>query len=60
MAMYVLVSDVTELKRAEQAAEAARLDAERLARVKADFLANMSHEIRTLLNAVLGFARTLA
>ncbi|MBL8220973.1 MAG: response regulator, partial [Bryobacterales bacterium] len=46
--VYVLVSDVTELKRAEQAAEAARLDAERLARVKADF--------RTPLNAVLGFA----
>jgi PAS domain S-box-containing protein len=37
--------------------EAARAEAERLARVKSDFLANMSHEIRTPLNAVLGLAR---
>lgn len=37
--------------------EAARNEAERLARVKSEFLANMSHEIRTPLNAVLGFAR---
>ncbi|MGO9443616.1 MAG: PAS domain S-box protein [Thiobacillaceae bacterium] len=37
--------------------EAARIEAERLARVKSDFLANMSHEIRTPLNAVLGFAQ---
>jgi len=37
--------------------EAARDEAERLARVKSEFLANMSHEIRTPLNAILGFAR---
>ena len=37
--------------------EAARDEAQRLARVKSSFLANMSHEIRTPLNAVLGFAR---
>jgi PAS domain S-box-containing protein len=37
--------------------EAARDEAERLARVKSEFLANMSHEIRTPLNAILGFAK---
>ena len=37
--------------------EAARNEAQRLARVKSSFLANMSHEIRTPLNAVLGFAQ---
>ncbi|MEW6514255.1 MAG: response regulator [Pseudomonadota bacterium] len=37
--------------------EAAREEAERLARVKSEFLANMSHEIRTPLNAILGFAK---
>ena len=37
--------------------EAARDEAQRLARVKSSFLANMSHEIRTPLNAVLGFAQ---
>ena len=36
--------------------EAARAEAERLARVKSEFLANMSHEIRTPLNGVLGLA----
>ena len=41
--------DVTELKRAQSAAEAA-------AQAKSDFLANMSHEIRTPMNAILGMA----
>ena len=37
--------------------EAARQEAERLARIKSEFLANMSHEIRTPLNGVLGLAQ---
>ena len=39
--------------------EAARAEAERLARTKGEFLANMSHEIRTPMNAVLGLAYLL-
>jgi PAS domain S-box-containing protein len=41
--------DVTELVRAQQAAESAT-------RSKSEFLANMSHEIRTPMNAILGMA----
>ncbi|HEX5356329.1 MAG TPA: PAS domain S-box protein [Aquabacterium sp.] len=37
--------------------EAARQEAEQLARIKSEFLANMSHEIRTPLNGVLGLAQ---
>jgi len=54
--VFGIARDITDRKRAD-AADAARLAAERLAREKGEFLANMSHEIRTPLNAVLGFAQ---
>lgn len=47
---YVTWSDLTELARARDAAEAS-------ARLRQTFLANMSHEIRTPMNAILGLLR---
>ncbi|MDP2809482.1 MAG: PAS domain S-box protein [Rhodocyclaceae bacterium] len=52
-----VLSDIGERKAADAAREDARLETERLARMKSDFLANMSHEIRTPLGAVIGLAR---
>jgi signal transduction histidine kinase/DNA-binding response OmpR family regulator len=54
-------SDITERKRAEERAaaardqaEAARVVAEKANLAKTEFLANMSHEIRTPMNGVIG------
>ena len=55
--VVVSFMDVTERHALDEAREAARAEAVRLARLRSDFLANMSHEIRTPLNGVLGMAR---
>ena len=53
-------SNITELKRTQQALEAAISTAQVDARAKEDFLANMSHEIRTPLHGILGLTGVLA
>ncbi|MEM1116769.1 MAG: ATP-binding protein [Bacteroidota bacterium] len=56
------VTDAVHLsdeRAAREAAEAARAEAERMARLQRAFLANMSHELRTPLTAILGCAEIL-
>lgn len=54
-----VVTDITDLRRAEQEADAARRTAEEASEAKSRFLAAMSHEIRTPLHAVIGMADVL-
>jgi PAS domain S-box-containing protein len=51
--------DITERRRAEEALELARQEAEQASAAKSLFLSRMSHELRTPLNAILGFAQLL-
>ena len=55
----IVVSDITDRKRYEEAMIAAKVEAESASRAKSDFLSSMSHELRTPLNAIIGFSEVL-
>ncbi|MDR1590251.1 MAG: response regulator [Oscillospiraceae bacterium] len=50
----IMMHNITDIRRAQERAEEARMAAEDASRSKSTFLSNMSHEMRTPMNAIIG------
>ena len=59
LAIGVIATDITKLKRAGNELREAMVVAEAANRAKAEFLTTMSHELRTPLNAIIGYSELL-
>ena len=57
--VIMVMSDLTDSKRSEDALREAKETAETANRTKSEILANMSHELRTPLNAIIGFSEII-
>ena len=55
----VMLRDISDGKRVEEAIFTAKEQAEAANRAKSEFLANMSHELRTPLNGIIGFSEII-
>ncbi len=58
-ARVAVITDISELKKAEQVLIEAKENAERSERLKSNFLAQMSHEIRSPVNNILNFSELI-